>query len=630
MPKYKESGYKKNYFKKETEAETKEVREKEIKEKSREALKEDSSSYKKIAPEQASKELPEEARKEIEKIQENLKDFKKAIIKKFPYITAIGILPPPASPLIEEEEEVERQKDEKIIHIMIFVPEDKAKEISKIKIESIELVKNLKPKVWVHIKSTKQLWEFCFDGKYALVEAISMSFPLHDKGLLGALRAASIHKTLVLKKFERYVVSYVLAGSLVREEATKTSDIDVYVVIDDTDVKRMSRFELKEKLRAIIYSYTIEASELAGVKNKLSPQVYILTEFWEAVKDAHPVIFTFIRDGVPLYDRGAFMPWKLLLKMGKIKPSPEAIDMFMSLGEKVAENVKRKLNEIVTEDIYWGVITPSQALIMLYGLPPPTPKEIQQGIFRKIFVEKEKLLESKYADILEKIVDIYKKYEHEEIKTVSGKEIDVLLEQSSDYIKRLKELMQQIEEKKIKEEIVQIYNSVIDLLSKIFGTNNETTLLTKFEKELVNKGKISSRNLNLLKEIININKKYKKGKVTKEEIASVRRAAHELISAVLEYSQRKELLETEKSKIELIYKEGKEQKKAELFIFKDVVFIIPDVTKEEINKFSNGKIIKSSQEELKKNLAKGEKEKRITPELLTYLKQTFGEFELIF
>ena len=35
-------------------------------------------------------------------------------------------------------------------------------------------------------------------------------------------------------------------------EETKTSDVDVFV-IDDTDVKRMSRLELLEKLRGIIY-----------------------------------------------------------------------------------------------------------------------------------------------------------------------------------------------------------------------------------------------------------------------------------------------------------------------------------------------------------------------------------------
>ncbi len=584
--------------------------------------------------EEIEKQIPEKVKKEIDKIRENLKEFKRAITKKFPFIEAIGILPPPAAKIIEEEEEVEKEKDEKLIHVVIIVPEEKNKETAKIRVEGIKLIQGMKPKVWLHIKTTKQLWEICFDGKYTLIEAMAMSFPLYDKGILGALRVASIHKTLVLKKFEKYVVSYVLVGSLVREEAKKTSDVDIFIVIDDTDVKRMSRYELKEKLRAIIYSYTMEAGEIAGVKNKLSPQIYILTEFWEAVKDAHPVIFTFIRDGVPLYDRGAFMPWKLLLKMGKIKPSPEAIDMFMSLGERVAINVKRKLNEIATEDIYWGIITPSQAVLMLYGVPPPVPKETVK-LMRDIFVKKEKILEPKYIDILDKIVTLYKKYEHEEVKTITGKEVDMLLKQSSEYIKRLKELMDQIEKKTSEKEIIEIYDSIFNLLKGILGKAGETVMLKKFEDELVKKTKLSPRNLILLNKIVDAKKKYKKGKITKQDISEARKASHELTSALLEYTQRREILEIEKHKIDLIYKTkeaGKEiVKKGEVLLFKDSAFIIPDITLDIIKKFSEEKIRDSNKEELRKNLAKkGKIEKKITPKLLEALRKLFGEFELIF
>ena len=137
-------------------------------------------------------------------------------------------------------------------------------------------------------------------------------------------------------------------------------------------LKRMPRLELKERLRSMIVGqYASEAIALAGVKkNILNVQVYLLTDFWESVKDAHPVIFTFIRDGVPLYDKGTFLPWKALLKMGKLKPSPEAIDMFMSMGDKTVKRAKATLLDILVHDIYWGVMTPSQALLMLYGLPP--------------------------------------------------------------------------------------------------------------------------------------------------------------------------------------------------------------------------------------------------------------------
>lgn len=582
------------------------------------------------------KDIPEKVKQDIEKLRKKLNVFKKQILKKFNYIEAIGIMPPQATPLIEDEEEIEKQKDEKLIHVLMLIPDDKSKEIPKLKAEAIQIIQNIKPRIWLHIKTFSELWEICFDGKYPYVDAISMSFPIHDKGTLGALRAANIHKTLILKKFERYVVSYVIAGSLVRGSAVETSDIDVFVVIDDTDVKRMSRYELKEKLRAMIYSYALEASGMAGVKNKLSPQVYILTEFWEAVKDAHPVIFTFIRDGIPLYDRGAFMPWKLLLRMGKIKPSPEAIDMFMSLGEKVADNVRRKLNDIVTEDIYWGVLTPSQAALMLYGIAPPIPKETPV-MMKKIFVEKEKILEKKYVDILEKIITIYKKYEHEEIKTITGKEIDLLLEESKQYIERLKTLMEQIEKKASEEMILQIYDTIFSLLKSIFGKGTEPTLTQKFNKELIEKGKISPRNKPILHEIIEIKKKYKKTKtLSKHDIEQVRRKAYDLVSSLSEYAQRKELSEIEKKKLNLTYtvkEKGKEkQKKAELYVFKDIAFLNQDISNDEIVKIdSNGKITETDKDELIDALKIHDHttKMRINPKMFETIKKILGDFEII-
>lgn len=570
------------------------------------------------------KNIPEEIKQEISKVQDILGKFKAHIIKKYPSIQAIGIVPPVASELVEEEEEIQKEKDEKLVHVLILIPDEKVKDIQKINAEAIAFVKESKPRIWIHTKTVSDLWEVGFDGKYQLMEALSMSFPLYDKGILGGMRAASIHKMLTLKKFERYVVSYVVAGSFVRGTTVKTSDIDIAIIIDDTDVKRMSRYELKEKLRAIIYTYALEASEKAGVKNKLSPQVYILTEFWEAVKDAHPVIFTFIRDGVPLYDRGAFMPWKLLLRMGKIKPSPEAIDMFMSLGEKVADNVKRKLNEILIDDIYWGVITPSQAVLMLYGLAPPTPRETYT-LMREIFVQKEKLLEPKYVATLEKIVEIYKKYEHEKLKTISGKEIDELLSECSDYIKRLKQLMEQIEKRTTENEIMQHHANCFDLLKIIFGNHTEQQLISKLDKELISKGKIPRKNLVTIMRVSEYKKKIKTKKFTKQETSDLRRDVHDLMSSLLEYSQRKEMAEISKKKIEISH----DNKKGELFLFKEIAFFIPDFTSEKIKKiYSDGKVEEVEREEIKEYLLKHTADKKISTKWINVLKKVIGEFEI--
>ena len=486
----------------------------------------------------------EKSQKEIEKTKKELEKLKSFIVKKYPFTQAISILPPVSIKRFIEEEEIPKET-EKYMQLYMIVPEDKIKEIPKIQQEIIKQIdsKNAgEQKIWLQIKTPQDVWENCLDSKFDLSSAIAMSFPLYDKGILGALRVSEIHKSLVLQKFEKYVVSYVIGGSLVRGEAIKTSDVDVFVIINDTDVKRMPRLELKERLRSIIYQYVGEASALAGVKNKLSPQIYLLTDFWESVKDAHPIIFTFIRDGIPLYDRGTFMPWKALLKMGKLKPSPEAIDMFMSLGDKTVKRAKMALLDIVVQDIFWGVITPSQALLMLYGLPPPNVYETVKEM-KRIFVDKEKMLEKKYLNILEEIaIKYYKGYEHEKIKEVSGKEVDKLLKDMELYLKRLKELREQIEKRSGEKTIEQIYQDTFKLLKTMFGNKSQEKLIEEFETQMIKKGKLTQQSLRILKDIIVARTAFKKGKLNLHRVDEARKNATILINDLIEYNQRLDLV----------------------------------------------------------------------------------------
>ena len=80
-------------------------------------------------------------------------------------------------------------------------------EFNNVKIEIIKKIKEDNLKIWLNIFLERDLWEICMDSKYEIIEAIGMAYPLYDKGILGALRVAQIHKSLVLKKFEKYVYS---------------------------------------------------------------------------------------------------------------------------------------------------------------------------------------------------------------------------------------------------------------------------------------------------------------------------------------------------------------------------------------------------------------------------------------
>jgi predicted nucleotidyltransferase/uncharacterized protein (UPF0332 family) len=575
------------------------------------------SSKKPVIPKSSEKEV-----KEMEKAKKELEKLKNFIVKKYPFTQALSLLPPQSIPLFIEEEEVPKET-EKHMHLYMIIPEEKLKEIPKIKHEIVKEIERTKEKIWLHIKTPVDTWELCLDSKFELTQAVAMSFPLYDKGILGALRVAEIHKSLVLNKFEIYVVSYVIAGSLVRGEAIKTSDVDVFVVINDTDVKRMPRIELKERLRGIIYQYVEQASTLAGVKNKLSPQIYLLTDFWEGVKDAHPVMFTFIRDGIPLYDRGTFMPWKALLKMGKLKPSPEAIDMFMSLGENSMKRVKASLLDIAIQDIYWGVTTPSQAMLMLYGLSPPAPKHLAEEM-RKIFFEKEKMLEKKYIDILEKIVKLYKDYEHEKVKEVSGKQIDELVADMEAYLKRLKELKEQIEKRTHEKTIIQIYDDVFHLLNTLVGKKPQSKVLEDFEKGYVKTGKFTQQHLRIIRDVIVAKADFKKGKMNAHKVDEARKNAVILINDLIEYQQRQDLSVFEKGKLKIKYEKGK---LAEAIICNGNFFLIRE---NKISKIGE-KILDSTLEELNSCLEKqkSQKEFNINPKVFEILKKELGDFEIL-
>jgi uncharacterized protein (UPF0332 family) len=562
--------------------------------------------------------------KEMQKVRESLESLKKFILNKYKFIQAIGIIPPQASEMFDEENELnDEEKKNKPMHLVIILPDDKEKEFNQVKLEILKKIKEDKLKIWLNLFLERDLWEICMDSKYNIIEAIGMSFPLYDKGLLGSLRVAQIHKSLVLRKFEKYVYSYIIGGSMIyKGGATKTSEVDTYIIIDDTDVKRMPRLELKDKLRNIIYSYVMQAKELAGVQNELHVQVWLLTEFWDGVKDANPVFYTVLRDAVALYDRGGFLPWKLLLKMGKIKPSPESIDMFMSAGDKTKEIIKRRFIDIVVNDIYWGVSMPTQGLLMLYGIPPTNAYETVKE-FKRIFVDKEKLVEKRYSDILEKvIIKYYKGIDHDKIKEVSGKEIDGLLKDSEDYLKRLKELRVEIEKRMMKKTFEEIYTNVFNIMKSLFGEKKQEELIRNFEKEIINKGKGDPRFLHTLNELINIKKKYKIKKVPNLlEFERIRKDSVYLIEALIEYGQRKELGLLKKTKIVLTYKD----KHADLFLTNPAFLVINE---KNIKKITN-KIEESNINELNQTLAnfKGQRIV-IDAKVMRLLKKELGEYDI--
>jgi len=598
--------------------------------------------------------LPEDVQEKLKAIKSKLEKFQKKVLEKFDkYIVGIALMPPPKPEELQQLQQMQpfqqqvplpqepKPEDKEKIHVLVLVDDSDSRTMSKIELKdkltaivgsiATEIDPNLTPQTLI----LSELWQNCFDAKYELLQLIALSAPIHDTGMLQAIKIAEVHKTMVLKKFEKYIVSYVLAGSLVQGKATPTSDIDVWIVIDDTDVKRMTRVELKDKLRAIIIGMGIEAGELTGIKNKINIQVYILTDFWDSLREANPVIFTLLRDGVPFFDRGIFMPWKQLLKMGKIKPSPEAIDIFMGSGEQVIRRVQLRLNEIGMEDIYYALLTPSQAALMLYGVAPPSPKETG-SLMREIFVHKEKLLEEKFVKIMERVVELRKAIEHGEKKELTGKEIDELLSDGDKYLKRLKRLFTQIEKIREEQEMLNIYDTITTVVRdvlKLEGVEKvkDNEILHFVEEKLVEEGKMPAKFLRTLQDLLKAKKDYDENKLSKVEIEKLHFESGSLIKFLVEYIQRKRSRELERLKIRV--KHG--DKFGEVILLDNEAYITynidseeKELTKAKINEDGSlAAIEKTSLEELEKALASAHVPQKasIKERLFEDLKKIFGK-----
>jgi predicted nucleotidyltransferase len=219
---------------------------------------------------------------QIEDVKNALNEFKQRLLDKFGgYIKAINLL---SQPLHDTE-----QKNKDAINVAVIVDDSDSERMSKDELHSrlTKVVSDISGDVDDRLAPETYLvsdvWQLCYDGNYDTVEELINSATVYDTGLMDALEVSNVHKDMVLERFEKYIVTYVLAGSVVQGKATPESDIDVFVVIDDTDVKQMSRAELKDKLRAIITGMSSDAAQAVGVKNKLNIQVYILTDFWENV-----------------------------------------------------------------------------------------------------------------------------------------------------------------------------------------------------------------------------------------------------------------------------------------------------------------------------------------------------------
>ncbi|MEM0379368.1 MAG: hypothetical protein QXG71_01230 [Nanopusillaceae archaeon] len=511
-------------------------------------------------------------------------------------------------------------------HLVILISDydlESLEEKIKLKYELLEnFINYIKEKnldLWVHVITMTDIKDISMDSRFDLLDLIASGEVIYDKGILEIFKLVVLHKNLLIETFSKYVVAYALAGSQVKGRNVETSDVDVYVIIDDTDVKKHTHEELKSKLYQIVNSKAIECQIILNSKKILHPQVYTLTEFWYSLAEANPVIYTFLRDGIAFYDRGVYIAWKQLLTKGIIKPSKEAGDKLLNSSDlmikETKERLKTTINILLIENVAISMITSAQAVLISYGLPPTDPKETINYI-KEIFVKEKGILEEDYIKNLEEIWNLRKKFEHGEIKEFEYNDLIKWIDIAEKFVNRMKVLKILIDQEREKQELIyyiEEYNTLKARLEDIYSRKIVDIINEKFQ------------NLqNLFNEVENEIKYYMEEKFDllehkklRENIKILNRAFKDFLSGILE-----DVLSRYSYKIQI-----SDGNVYDLIVFEDKFCLVLD--KVEIYNHEGEKIEELDKKNFEKILRHMNKLRNLIDDrILEFLKKKFGKFTI--
>lgn len=332
----------------------------------------------------------------------------------------------------------------------------------------------------------------------------------------------------VLKKYGKYVKCIVMMGSVAREEFKPTSDIDVFVVIDDTTQNLTP--EMHEKIDDDIEGIAEKISKLISVQPS-----YTLTEFTDYARVCHPIIYNFIKEGIATYDTGFFLPWKRLLLAGKIPGTREAIENYMDGAPKKLMRAKTVKLLMLAEDCYYAMLNTAQAVMMFMGLAPPVPSKVYDDI--KKFLVEPGILEPEYAEWLKEIIKIRKNIEHKELMDVTGAFVDEWISKSEKFVEKMFGLLNALEIRK-KEKILERTHEVmlkaaataLKTLKKL--PREEEKIPDAFKRELIDGKMIPDYYWNIWKKIDDMKKladEKKIDKIADKDVYEMREYVRKLI-----------------------------------------------------------------------------------------------------
>ncbi len=240
--------------------------------------------------------------------------------------------------------------------------------------------------------------------------------------------------TELVKKFKGFVKTVVLVGSVAKELAKKTSDIDLVVIVDNVSTKVD---------KAFLTFYRMELAKMLAKhphRDKLHITTLTLSSVWESLRDGEPAMINFLRAGIPLIDElNFFEPMQFLLRWGKIRPSEEAIQNAIARAPYHLKQAKFKLFSIV-EDLYWAMVDSAHAILMHYKYTPPSPEDIPKYL-RKLMNKNKRVVSEDDIKLYNRVRRLMKRISHIEVHDLDMAELGKLRKEVTKFVKKAEKIV---------------------------------------------------------------------------------------------------------------------------------------------------------------------------------------------
>ncbi|MDD5416418.1 MAG: nucleotidyltransferase domain-containing protein [Candidatus Aenigmarchaeota archaeon] len=333
-------------------------------------------------------------------------------------------------------------------------------------------------------KLGKKLKEFSFETRY---------------------KSVNEYKERLLGMFKAYVKAIIMFGSITRNEQHGKSDVDIYMIFDDTKLPLKKFEEIRDKVTDDMYKVARQ------IDPRLHPQpVIALTEFWDGMRRSNPVFYTLTRDGYAVYDAGFFIPMRKLLEQGKFPGTKESAYLRMESVPKRLERVKDVKKLMIAEDIYYSMLDAAQAILMYVGVGQPSPGQAANELRKNLVANK--LLDEKYAKMMEEVYAFRKKVEYKEfMDEVSGKEVDEWIKKAGDYVDTMTKLLKKLEDLRKEEDIKTNYEIMLKASIAALKSINKLPedpkeLPDAFKKYLVESGRLNQHYAEIFEKVVEMRK----------------------------------------------------------------------------------------------------------------------------